>query len=633
MTRLWIAVLSVALVAGSAAPAGAGEPTYKGRAISELMSSGGRGAWRARAKSSPVTSALVNPSLDDGNPWLDPDAPLAGFPSLADEGGDPGPTADDGRNVFVNDPCLDPPPPSRRRTVQSETELAVLNSRHSHGKKIVVGYNDSYGFYDNRQGLSGYSYSIDGGRTFIDGGGLPPAVPAGLAAGTPGQDSYFGDPVVVVHNRSETFYYSSIYLTPNGFQTLSVNRGHFQRTPPRGSESRANTRCAGNPSANGTPDPPPADMERIVWEPPVVAVSEAELGGGPNPDPNVADALDKEWLYVDQRTGVLYLSFTRFGIDGSTPIEMVRSYDGGTTWTPPSVIVPNLNDTFNQATQPVVTSSGRVVVTWHARIFSLVDFSEIDQQIQAAWSDNDGISFGPSVTVTHVNPQREPRGYNRGRSSILNAPYLVTDRRGGDGEEDEGDDDERGRGTVYVTYFDGKTPLSIFPYSRQADIKVSRSRNGGATWDQPVKVNDDLGNTSHVFPSIQVDRHHQVHAAWTDRRLDQANNVLTDIWAAASRDAEGLRFGGNTRVTNVSTSWFQRADARPNFGDYNSSELIGDQFVTTWADGRFPPGTYIPPTCTPAPPPGHTCPPTLAGTPDTFFAVVPDGEHDEHGGD
>lgn len=55
--------------------------------------------------------------------------------------------------------------------VQSETEIAVLNTTGSMGKKMVVGYNDSFGFDDNRQGLSGYAYSTNGGNTWIDGGG------------------------------------------------------------------------------------------------------------------------------------------------------------------------------------------------------------------------------------------------------------------------------------------------------------------------------------------------------------------------------------------------------------------------------------------------------------------------------
>src|SRR5205085_6085330 len=54
-----------------------------------------------------------------------------------------------GGNTFVNDPCLDPPPPTRQRTVQSETEIAVF------GKYMVAGYNDSFGFYNSNQGLTG----------------------------------------------------------------------------------------------------------------------------------------------------------------------------------------------------------------------------------------------------------------------------------------------------------------------------------------------------------------------------------------------------------------------------------------------------------------------------------------------
>src|SRR5207253_922991 len=187
---------------------------------------------------------------------------------------------------------------------------------------------------------------------------------------------------------------------------------------------------------------------------------------------------------------------------------------GGQTWTPPSVIVPNLPIGFNQATQAIVTSTGRVLVTWHARIFAGVNFTEVDQEIQAAFSDNDGATFGLAVTVTKVKPQGEPLGYNWRRFTILDAPFLNGERRGEDGEDDDGDDegqDERRRhpGFVYVAYFDGKTALPQVippgatsqgpgnPFARQADIKVSRSRTDGATWDPPVKVNDDPGDTTH----------------------------------------------------------------------------------------------------------------------------------------
>ena len=520
-------------------------------------------------------------------------------------------------NAFVNDPCLDPAHPNIRRTVQSETDIAVLNSKDSSGQKMVVGYNDSFGFYDNRQGLSGFSYSTNGGRTWIDGGGLPPKVPSGAPSSAAGSDHYFGDPVVVVHHASETFYYASIYQNAAGVFTVSVNRGWFQEAPAQGTESVANTRCAGNPALNGIPQAPEQE-ERIIWEPPVEAVKAPFLG------PTNNDFLDKEWLYVDQTTGTLYLSYTRFADDGGTPIELVRSFDGGRTWTAPSVIVPNLDFEFNQATQPITTTTGRVIVTWHNRVFAETSpFAELFQRIQVAVSDDNGATFGAAINVATVNPQREPPGYNRQRRTILNAPYITVNKGADDGVVTQGEAKRPGFGDVYIAYFSGKTGFPVASAARsQADTFVSRSSTNGSTWAAQVKVNDDPGNTTHVFPSVQVTKNGNVHVAWIDRRLDQTNNILNDTWAARSTD-RGQSFRPNTRVSNVSTSWFTRADARPNMGDYNSSELINfETFVTVWADGRFPP------------PPTATCvaaTPTLAcptgrpqSTPDVIFAIVDD---------
>jgi hypothetical protein len=495
-----------------------------------------------------------------------------------------------GGNTFVNDPCLDPPPglgvESNRRTVQSETELAVLNTPGSMGKKIVAGYNDSYGFYNNREGLSGYAYSTNGGNTWIDGGGLPPKSD---------DDLYAGDPVVVVDNSPRTFtvngqavsqpagvfYYSSIYLNDQGVQTLSVNRGQFVNALPSSVESISSTRCLNHPEQFGIPDPPKQSQERVKWEPPVEAVITGNLCRqipNPNPGPGepptitVCDDLDKEWLYVSPRTGELYVTYTRFGFDNSTPLEMVRSKDGGRTWEGPFVIVPNLDDTFNQATQivEVLRPAGRrLIVVWHSRTFSLITGAEISQRIERAFSDNDGTTWTSPGTVAQVNPQGEPLGYNRGRASILNAPYLI-----------------EGGGKIFVAYFNGKTALPTASISREADVYVSRSLDNGVTWTG-VKINDDDGLTSHVFPTVQVDKQGQVFAGWLDRRNDPANNLLTDAWANVSHDG-GVTFGHDKLQTDVATTWFVRRDAAPNFGDYNSSELLGfNQFVMTWADGRF----------------------------------------------
>lgn len=543
-----------------------------------------------------------------------------------------------GGNTFVNDPCLDPHfsapfPINFFRTVQSETEIAVLNVPGSMGKKMVAGYNDSYGFDDNRQGLSGFAYSTNGGNTWIDGGGLPPRIPTGAPSGTPGQDAYFGDPVLVVHHQSQTFYYASLYLRPDGFSSLSVNRGRFTSAPPPVVESVSNTRCANDPTEHTIPDPPSNQKERISWEPPVEAVPLAAVG-----DPRRDDFLDKEWLYVDQNTGTLYMTYTRFGFDGGTPIELVRCIGcanierplTSADWTPPSVIVPNEAFEFNQATQPFTTPTGRVIVTWFAREFGTASpFPEVAQRIEYAYSDNDGVTFTPEQLVAVVDPQGEPLGYNRARPTILNAPYIVVDRGSDDGVFTAKERAQAGFGNVYITYFSGRTPLSNI--TKVADIFLSTSTNNGTTFGARVKVNDDNTATTHVFPSVQANKHGDVYVAWIDRRQDPpvaadpttdpptpaSGNVFNDTYAAVSKN-RGVSFGHNKVQTTVSTSWFTRADARPNYGDYNSSELLGfNQFVTIWADGRFPTGTFQD-----IRPPATTGPARPAGTPDAIFTIV-----------
>jgi len=491
-------------------------------------------------------------------------------------------------NVFANDPCLDPlatapAPANRRATVQSETTIGVL--RRGGSKDIVVGYNDSFGFFDNTQGLTGFAYSVDGGQSFVDGGALPPLVKAPNGPFlAPGADWFLGDPVLAVDQKSGTFYYASLYEDLGGHQTVSVSRGHFAVAPPSTPESNSNTRCAGHPELQGVPDTTNLPALRPVWEPPVVAVN--NLGPG--------DALDKEWIFVNQQTGELYITYTRFNGDGSTPLELVRSTDGGHTFTAPTTIVPNLNDTFNQATQPVVTPSGRVIVSYIARTFADGGAGPEDEnRIEVAVSNDDGATFSTPIVVARVNPEAEPLGYNRGRRSILNAPFITVN-------------DETG--AVYLTYFNGKTPLvnpdgTIFlgPLARAGDILLSTSTDGGSSWGTPVKVNDDAGTTSHVFPSVQVNDEN-VFVGWIDRRLDPANQ-LTNEWADVSHDG-GHTFGADQVESDVATTWNVRADARPNFGDYNSSALVGGRLALVWADGRFgqPAGS--------------------AATPDTIFTVA-----------
>jgi hypothetical protein len=626
--------------------------TVKGRLIHDALSSGAHAALFPDHNHNPALGRrpVLSKLFRNG---------VRSFPGLKTP-----PRFRPGDNVFVNDPCLDPPPPDVSRTVQSETEIAVLETvprgrweddeddfdqdRRDYdrwdgdhdgwdgdhdrrdgdhgrdgGRLMVAGYNDTFGREDSRQGYAGFSYSTNGGRTWIDGGGLPQriepvfAVPADFAWFS-GSDAFFGEPSVAVHHRTKSFFYASVYRNEFGNDTVSVSRGEFKVAPPQGPESNANSRCEGDIARDADP---PSVRERIIWDPPVQAIT--QLG------PFDEDFFDRPWLHVDQKTGTLYLTYTRFTLspvtgEFETPLELMRSDDGGVTWTGPTVIAPNVDDVFNQAPRVITTPPtakeprGRVIVTWFSYTFVPATLEILSERIESTYSTDDGETFPQANrrTVSGVKPQGEPLGANTVQlGGILNAPYIAVDRGADDGSDTKAERRRRGFGDVYVAYFSGKGDFA-FPYTKAADIFVSRSRDGGTTWDPRVKVNTDSTFTSHVFPSVQVNRHGLVYMSWLDRRRDPQQNVLTDTWAAALW-ARGQWVFGNTRVSDVSTSWYVRADGPPpaNFGLYNSSTLINfERYATIWADGRFPEG----------PPAGPTTPPEeYQQTPDTIFAEVP----------
>jgi hypothetical protein len=497
------------------------------------------------------------------------------------------------------------------------------------GKLMVAGYNDTAGFSDRNLGVSGFAYSTDGGLTWVDGGGLPPAVPGPGSVDDDGNDAYFGDPSLVAHQATKRFFYASIYKLPDGSYSLSVNRGTFQAAPPQTSESVSNDRCLSDSSQIGVPDPPEQAQQRIVWGPPVVAVRPTAVVGGvmANVDKS-PDFLDKPWLSIDQTTGTLYLTYTRFAADGETPVELAvcvgcarKSTFTSGDWGGPYTIVPNEPDTVNQGATALTTprpgrSGGpsRLITTWFARTFVLssgarttglpgANSTETRQRIGYAYSDDDGRTWSGDKTIAVVNPQAEPPGYNRGRTAgIANVPAIATDKGADDGVLTPTESSRSGFGNVYVTYFSGKDAL---PARHEAsDVFVSRSTDNGASFGAPVKVNDDPGTTSHVFPTAQVNKSGSVLVGWLDRRNDPTNDVLTDTWASVSKD-NGQTFSPNKIQSDTSTSWFVRSDARPNFGDYMSSDLLGfGTFAIVWPDGRFPP-------------PGGA-----SATPDTMFTIT-----------
>ena len=86
-------------------------------------------------------------------------------------------------------------------------------------------------------------------------------------------------------------------------------------------------------------------------------------------------------------------------------------------------------------------------------------------------------------------------------------------------------------------------------------IVASRSGDGGISFAASVVVSDaasGVPSDSDIFPVAAVGDDGDLTVAWYDRRLDEANNLFVDYYAAMSEDG-GASFGPNERISDVSS--------------------------------------------------------------------------------
>jgi hypothetical protein len=407
--------------------------------------------------------------------------------------------------------------------VHSETSTAWC------GNNVVVGYNDSGSLLETfpqpNIGLSfnGYSRSTDGGRTFADQGYLNPG---------PNVFGFLqGDPVVVCTDRN-TFYQASIYAS-RLFNAISV------------SISTDGGATFGDPISVARKTP------RFHF-------------------------LDKPWLAADpSNPNKLYVTYSDFDTSRVScrglrvGIELVRSVDGGVTWSEPTVVDSACAPDVNQGSNVAVDGAGNVYVAWESFPAALPT-----DEIDIVKSTDGGASFGHKVAVATVTPVGSTFfGLLQGGFRKNEFPILAIDRSRG-----------QGAGPIYVTWNDGRfnqiadgvPPSHSGMTYNFGDVLVSRSTDGGVSWSAAAKVNSDSnGVTSpgadHYLPGIAVDRTGAVGVCWYDRRRDP-RNFFIDRECAVSRNAG--RTWRNHRITQTSFPPSIAADELVNptyMGDYDTT--------------------------------------------------------------
>ena len=303
---------------------------------------------------------------------------------------------------------------------------------------------------------------------------------------------------------------------------------------------------------------PPAGswIDRIVCQ-------KTEIPGGEWTDGsymglNGTKAQDKHWAAVDWKNNNIYVTWTQFDQYGTSDpayfsnILFSQSTDGGITWSPALQINKVSGDCVDddnttEGAVPCVGPDGQVYVSWAGPAGIVFDRS-LDQG--NTWLDED-------IFVSDF-----PGGWAYDIPGIYRAnglPVTTCDASGGPY-----------RGTIYINWSDQRNG------NDDTDVWLAKSTDGGNTWSQPIRVNNDPPGKQQFFTWMALDQTNgYLYFIYYDRR--NYDNTNTDVYMALSTD------GGET-FTNfmVSESPFLPS---PNifFGDYTNLTAHNNVIRPIWA--------------------------------------------------
>ena len=322
--------------------------------------------------------------------------------------------------------------------------------------------------------------------------------------------------------------------------------------------------------------------------------------------------LDKPWMAVgpsrdDPQKDNVYVTYTEFatsydlfyvgelpftGIPRTeTTIRLVRSTDGGKTWSDPIAASPTVLTVFGDAPTPEgslalgrkrVVQGSQVKVAPDGTVYAAWMDSTDDEamkglgEMYAARSDDGGKTLATPVRVAVFNEI----GF-RPRSALFRfwgssfAQLAV-----GPG------------GEVYIAY----TARPSDKEKDDGDIYLVRSLDKGVTWSsRPIRLNQDQTNRVQFFPAIAVGPDGAIHAMWGDMR-DDPQEVRYHIYYTQSKD-KGETWGFKSPELGISTLDTRATDFPSNslkgfpggvfLGDYFSIAATKDDVYMVWADTRL----------------------------------------------
>ena len=272
---------------------------------------------------------------------------------------------------------------------------------------------------------------------------------------------------------------------------------------------------------------------------------------------NGAKAQDKHWSAIDRTNNHIYVTWTEFDNYGSSNpqdsshIRFSKSLDGGQTWSPAKRINRVSGDCIDsdntvEGAVPAVGPGGEIYVSW-AGPLGLVFNKSLDQG--ETWMESESV-------VSDI-----PGGWDYAVPGIYRAnglPVTCCDLSNGPY-----------RGTIYINWSDQRNGVT------DTDVWFIKSTDGGLTWSDRKRVNDDPPGRHQFFTWMTVDQSNgYIYFVFYDRR--NFTNNLTDVYMAVSLDG-GETFN-NYKISESPFNPFSSVF----FGDYTNISAINNIVRPIW---------------------------------------------------